>query len=133
MKYDIVALYVCIDDFSKIYEEWENKKMIGGKRDRRRKGKLSMGEQLLIVILYHLEGFKNFKYYYKYAVEIKYKNLFKQVPCYDRFIQIMPNYQCHLAYYYSAYLVRQEEFTFWMQPRYQSAIAGEKKYEKQSY
>ena len=92
MKYDIVALYVCIDDFSKIYEEWENKKMIGGKRDRRRKGKLSMGEQLLIVILYHLEGFKNFKYYYKYAVEIKYKNLFKQVPCYDRFIQIMPNY-----------------------------------------
>ena len=83
--------------------------------------------KLLIVILHHLEGFKNFKYYYKYAVEIKYKNLFKQVPCYDRFIQIMPNYQCHLAYYYSAYLVRQEEFTFWMQPRYQSAIAGEKK------
>ena len=37
MKYDIVALYVCIDDFSKIYEEWENKKLIGGKRDRRRK------------------------------------------------------------------------------------------------
>ena len=71
MKYDIVALYVCIDDFSKIYEEWENKKLIGGKRDRMRKGKLSIGEQLLIVILYHLEGFKNFKYYYKYAVEIK--------------------------------------------------------------
>ena len=51
MKYDIVALYVCIDDFSKIYEEWENKKLIGEKRDRRRKGKLSTGEQLLIVIL----------------------------------------------------------------------------------
>ena len=30
-----------------------------------------MSEQLLIVILYHLEGFKNFKYYCKYAVEIK--------------------------------------------------------------
>ena len=28
MKYDIVALYVCIDDFSKIYEKWEQKKMI---------------------------------------------------------------------------------------------------------
>ena len=49
-----------------------------------------MSEQLLIVILYHLEGFKNFKYYYKYAVEIKYKSLFEEVPCYDRFIQIMP-------------------------------------------
>ena len=32
-----------------------------------------MSEQLLIVILYHLEGFKNFKYYYKYAVEINIK------------------------------------------------------------
>ena len=50
-----------------------------------------MSEQLLVVILYHLEGFKNFKYYYKYAVEIKYKSLFKEVPCYDRFIQTMRN------------------------------------------
>ena len=70
MKYDIVALYVCIDDFSKIYEEWEEKKLIGKTKNRKREGKLSMSEQLLIVILYHLEGFKNFKYYYKYAVEI---------------------------------------------------------------
>ena len=55
-----------------------------------KKGKLNMSEQLLIVILYHLEGFENFKYYCKYTIEIKYKNLFKEVPCYDRFIQIMP-------------------------------------------
>ena len=91
MKYDIVALYVCIDDFSKIYEEWEQKKLIGATKNRKREGKLSMSEKLLIVVLYHLEGFKNFKYYYKYAVEIKYKSLFKEVLCYDRFIQIMPN------------------------------------------
>ena len=90
MKYDIIALYVCIDDFSKIYEEWEQKKLIGVTKSRKRKGKLSMSEQLLIVILYHLEGFKNFKYYYEYAVKIKYKSLFKEAPCYDRFIQIMP-------------------------------------------
>ena len=83
MKYDIVALYVCIDDFSKIYEEWEKKKLIGATKNRKREGKLSMSEKLLIVILYHLEGFKNFKYYYKYAVEIKYKSLFKEVPCYQ--------------------------------------------------
>ena len=49
-----------------------------------------MCEQLLIVTLYHLEGFKNFKYYYKYAAEIKYKSLFKEEPCYDRFIKTMP-------------------------------------------
>ena len=91
MKYDIVALYVCIDDFRKIYKEWEQKKLIVAKKNRKREGKLSMSKKLLIVVLYHLEGFKNFKYYYKYAVEIKYKSLFKEAPCYDRFIQTMPN------------------------------------------
>ena len=85
-----MALYMCIDDLSKIYEECEKKKLIGVTKCKRREGKLSMSEQLLIVILYHLEGFKNFKYYYKYAVEIKYKSLFKEAPCYNRFIQIMP-------------------------------------------
>ena len=29
MNYDIVALCVCIDDFSKIYEECDKKKLIG--------------------------------------------------------------------------------------------------------
>ena len=56
MNYDIVALYVYIDDFSKIYKEWRKKKLIGVTKCRKREGKLSMSEQLLIVILYHLEG-----------------------------------------------------------------------------
>ena len=67
MKYDIVALYVCIDNFSKIYEEWEKKTLIIATKNRKREGKLSISEKWLIVVLYHLEGFKNFKYYYKYA------------------------------------------------------------------
>ena len=84
MNYDIVALYVRMDDFSKIYEEWWKKKLIGVTKCRKREGELSMSEQFLIVILYHLEGVKNSKYYYKYVVEIKYKSLFKEVPCYKR-------------------------------------------------
>ena len=45
MKYDIVALYVCIDDFNKIYQEWEQKKLIGAIKNRKREGKLSMSEK----------------------------------------------------------------------------------------
>ena len=45
MKYDIVALYVCIDDFSKIYEEWKEQKLIGATKNRKREGKLSMREK----------------------------------------------------------------------------------------
>ena len=66
MNYDIVVLYVCIDNLSKINEEWEKKKLIGVTKCRKREGKFSMSEQWLIVILYHLEKFKNFKYYYKF-------------------------------------------------------------------
>ena len=47
MKYGIVALYVCIDDFSKIYKEWEKKKLIGVTKGRKREGKLSMSEYCL--------------------------------------------------------------------------------------
>ena len=47
MKYNIVSLYVCIDDFSKIYEEWEQKKLIGATKNRKREDKLSMSEKLL--------------------------------------------------------------------------------------
>ena len=87
-----MALYVRMDDFRKIYEEWEKKKLIRVTKCRKKEGKLSMSEQLIIVILYHLEGFKNFKYYYKYAVKIKYKSLFKKAPCYYRLIQIIPRW-----------------------------------------
>ena len=52
MNYDIVALYMCIDNFSKTYEECEKKKLIGVIKCRKREGKLIMSEQLLIVILY---------------------------------------------------------------------------------
>ena len=72
MNYNTVVLYVCIDNFNKIYEEWEKKKLIGVIKCRKRESQLSMSEQLLIVILYLLEGLKNFKYYYKYVLEIKY-------------------------------------------------------------
>ena len=58
---------------------------------RKREAKLSMSEQLLIVILYHLEGCKNSNIIINFnAVKIKYKSLFKEAPCYDRFIQIIP-------------------------------------------
>ena len=48
MNYDIVAFYVYIDDLSKIYEEWDKKKLIGVTKCRKREGKLSISEQLLI-------------------------------------------------------------------------------------
>ena len=49
------------------------KKLLAITKNRNREDKLSMSDQLLIVILYHFEVFKDFKYYYKYALGIKAK------------------------------------------------------------
>ena len=61
MRFDITALYCCLDDFTKIYEDWECHHLIGKTCQRRRKGKLSLSELLLIMILFHTGNSRNFK------------------------------------------------------------------------
>ena len=43
---------------------------------------------LCIEIMFHLSGFKNFKLFYEYGIKGKYKGYFKNLPCYERFVQI---------------------------------------------
>jgi hypothetical protein len=90
MLMNITALFCCLDDFCKIYEEWEHHHLIPTDKKRHRSGKLSLSEMLFIMILFHLDPFKNFKVFYQYGVCHRHRDCFKDVPCYDRFIQIMP-------------------------------------------
>ena len=53
MRFDITALYCCLDDFTKLYEDCERHHLIEQSGKRRRKGKLSLSEMLLIMILFH--------------------------------------------------------------------------------
>ena len=86
--YDITALFYCIDEFCKIYEEWERHKLIPKLGKRERAGKLSLSEMLCIEVLFHLSGFRDFKTFYEYGVGMKYKKYFNNLPCYARFVQI---------------------------------------------
>lgn len=90
MERDITLLYYCIDEFCKIYKEWEKNKLIDSGRCRQREGKLSLSEMLTIVIYYHMSNYKNFKSYYLIEIRNRQKDQFKDIPCYKRFIQIMP-------------------------------------------
>ena len=85
---DITALYYCIDEFRKIYETWERMRLIPRLGSRRREGKLSLSEKLFIVILFHLSGFRTFKLFYEYGLKSKYRRCFKELPSYERFVQI---------------------------------------------
>lgn len=88
------TIYAIVDDFCKIYEESIKSKLICSKRGgeikkRKRIGKLSLSEKISIMIFYHFSGYKNFKVYYEHFIVGS--KLFRDLPCYDRFIQIIPS------------------------------------------
>ena len=64
MAIDITTLYCCLDDFCKVFEDWQAHRLIPSSRKRQRSGKLSRSEMLFIVVLFHLSPYKNFKTFY---------------------------------------------------------------------
>lgn len=90
MSITTIALFVCLDDFAKTFETWERERLIPSGRKRRRAGKLSLGEMLFIMVLFHLSPFKDFKHFWVHGVEQKYRGWFGELPSYGRFVALMP-------------------------------------------
>ena len=97
MSISTTVLFVCLDDFAKTFEAWERERLIPNGRKRRRKGKLSLGEALFIMVLFHLSPFKDFKHFWVHGVEQKYRNCFGNLPSYGRFVSLMPRLFAPLA------------------------------------
>ena len=87
MSIDITVLFVCLDDFCKLYEKTQQSKLLPQNR-RQRAGYLSLSEMMLIEVYYHFSHYKNFKYYYLYEIQGKHRDMFNKLPCYDRFIAL---------------------------------------------
>lgn len=90
MSITTIALFCCLDDFAKTFEAWEQERLIPSGRKRRRVGKLSLGEMLFIMVLFHLSPFKDFKHFWLHGVEQKYRDCFGALPSYGRFVALMP-------------------------------------------
>lgn len=90
MSITTTALFVCLDDFAQIFERWERERLIPSGRQRHRAGKLSLGEMLFIMVLFHLSPFKDFKHFWIHGVEQKYRDCFGDLPSYARFVALMP-------------------------------------------
>lgn len=90
MRYDITKIFYFVDEFCKIYQEWESHKILPSNKQRNRDCKMTLSEMLTIVICYHMSGYKCFKYFYQCDIEIKHHSAFKEVLSYNRFVQIMP-------------------------------------------
>lgn len=83
------TVFTIVDDFCKTYEEWLKHKLLNTGKKRNRAGKLSLSEAISIMIFYHFSQFKHLKIYYQSFVQND--KWFKNPPCYDRFIQIIPS------------------------------------------
>ena len=90
MKKDITELYSFIDDFCKIYQEYEKRKLLPSTKERNRDNKMSLSEMLTIIIMFHTSYAKNFKFFYKIYVEYLHKNDFPIALSYTRFVALMP-------------------------------------------
>lgn len=90
MKKDITELYSFIDDFCKIYAEYEKKKLLPSNKQRNRDCKMSLSERLTIMIMYHTSYAKNFKYFYKTCIEYIHNDDFQNALSYSRFVELMP-------------------------------------------
>jgi hypothetical protein len=51
MATDITALYCCVDDFCKLFADWEAHRLLPSEPTRQHPGKLSRAEMLFIVVL----------------------------------------------------------------------------------
>ena len=96
MAVDITALYCCLDDFCKVFEDWQAHRLIPSKQTRQRTGKLSRSEMLFIMVLFHLPAFKRFKAFYLYGIGHQHRACFGNLPHYDRFVSLMPRYNNYL-------------------------------------
>jgi hypothetical protein len=90
MKKDITELYSFIDDFCKIYQEYEKRKLLPSTKERNRDNKMSLSEMLTIIIMFHTSYAKNFKFFYKIYIEYLHKNDFPNALSYNRFVALVP-------------------------------------------
>ena len=89
MKKCITTVYYLVDNFCKIYQEWEQNKLLPSDKQRFREGSLRLCELMTIVLYFYLSPCRDFKNYYLYHLSYKYKGYFA-LPSYSRIIQLWP-------------------------------------------
>ena len=90
MKKCITTIYYLVDNFCKIYHDWERSNILPSNKVRNRVGKLTLSELLTILLYFYLSPCQDFKNYYLYLLPHKYRGYFKMIS-YSRFIQLVPS------------------------------------------
>lgn len=85
----ITEIYCIADDFCKEFTLQQEKYMTEDKKTKHHKNnRMSDGEILVILILFHSNAFRCFKHYYKEYVCKHLKHLFPRLVSYNRFVEL---------------------------------------------
>ena len=101
----LVELFCDVDDFCQSFLPiWEKQQISSGLKQRRRKGKLSLSENMTIIILFHQSNYRTFKAFYKEHVRKQLCSEFPNLVSYPRFVALKPRALGPLSVYlYSLY------------------------------
>lgn len=89
----LIEIFCDCDDFCIFFEQWQKSKMIDSESKQRKPTRttgLSLSECMCIMIVYHHSGMKCFQYYYQEMVMKEMRGYFPKIPCYERFVQLIP-------------------------------------------
>ena len=84
-----VAVFCDIDDFCKAYEEYCMHSLMMEKQRIIPKTRMALSEIMTILIMYHLSGYRTFKWYYTRYVMVYQKKNYPDLVSYNRFVEIM--------------------------------------------
>ena len=85
-----LALFCCLDAFAKLVADRERHHLIPSHRQRRRTGKLSLGEMLSIMVLFLISADKDVKHFWFYGLSQKDRDCFGNLPSHSRFVSLKP-------------------------------------------
>ena len=94
----ITEIFCLADDFCKVFnQELRTRQLQDGKPHRNKPGRLSDSEVMTILIIFHSNGFRCLKHFYKEYVCVHLRHLFPDVVSYNRFVELQKSILLHLA------------------------------------
>jgi len=85
----LIETYVAIDDFLKDFMPYLDQRALPSSSKPTRVCSLNLSEIMTIVVLFHVEGYRNFKCYYQHILQF-HSNEFRTLVSYNRFIELIP-------------------------------------------
>ena len=86
------ALFCTIDDFCQDFEaQWTQRLLSDGLRQRQRNRSMSLSEIITILVMFHQQGYRNFKTYYCHHVLVYWRSEFPTLVSYCRLIEFLPS------------------------------------------